>query len=112
MKKCDASPAGSAPRRFIDQAITGSLAPRQRAVEIGNTVADVMDAGATLGKKLRHGTVGIGGFEQLDVDRTEMQADDGRAVGRFRPAGSKTQNVAVKRESVGNARDRDADMGD
>src|SRR5688572_21023961 len=103
---------GAAPGRFIDQPIAGRASPRQRRLEIGDPVADVVDAGPAFRKELRHGARGIARLEQLDVDGTEMQADDGRAVGRLGVARGKTQDVTIEGERVVDAGDGDADMSD
>lgn len=114
MKKSDAAAAGSAPGRLIDQAVSRSLTALQGGIEIGNAVANVMNAGTALRQKLGDRTRRIAGLEQLDVHGTEPQADDLGAVRGFRipGGGSKPEDVAVKRKRVGDAGDGDADMSD
>src|SRR5206468_9194786 len=96
MQKSDASSAGPAPGRRIDQLIAGCPATRQGGVQIGHAVADVVDAGPAFRKKLRHGTLRIARLEQLDVDVAEMQTDDRGAVSGFGSSRSKAQDVAIE----------------
>jgi len=112
MNKSDAAAAGSAPGRLIDQAVSRGLTALQRGTEVGNAVADVMNARTALRQKLGDWTRGVAGLEQLDVDGTEPQADDGGAVRGFRMPGSKAQDVAVKGKGFGDAGNGDADMSD
>src|SRR3982074_2369480 len=96
MQESDAPSAGPAPGLLIDRVIPGRTAARERGVEIRDAVADVMDAGPAFRKELRHGTLGIAGLEQLDVDAVEMQADDRGAISGFRTSRRESQNVAIK----------------
>src|SRR5882672_1433558 len=100
MQERDAPSAGSTPGLLIDQLIACRAAACQRGVEVGDAVADVVDAGPAFRKKLRHGTLGIARLEQLDVDVAEMQADDRGAIGGFGPSRSESQDVAVKGECL------------
>src|SRR5882762_8308258 len=112
MEKRDAPAAGPAPRRRIDQLIAGCPATRQGGVQIGHAVADVVDAGPAFRKELRHGTRGIARLEQLDVDAAKVEADDRGAISGFWSSWSKAQDVAIKGQGLGNARDCDADVSD
>src|SRR2546426_900851 len=110
MDERDAPSAGPAPGRFIDQVIARRPAALQRGVEIGDAVGDVMDARTALRKELRHGTGGIAGLEQLDVDTAEIQADDRGAVEGFGPSGRESQDLAIEAKRLCEARDRDTDV--
>src|SRR5688500_13893308 len=96
MQERDTPSAGPEPRLLIDQAISRGLTAVERDVEIGDAVADVMDARPTLRQELGHGTCGIAGLEQLDVHRTETQTDDPGAIGGLRPSRGESQYVAVE----------------
>src|SRR6266566_8773293 len=85
MQKSDSPSAGPASGRLIHELVAGRATARQCGVEIRHAVADVMDARSPFCKEFGHGTGGIVGFEQLDVDVTEVQADDLGAVDGFGP---------------------------
>lgn len=112
MQKRDATFAGPAPGRFIDQAVPKSLTALQRGIEIGDAVANVVDARPASGQKLGDGTRGIARLEELDVDGTEPQADDPGAIGGFRMPRREAEDVPVEGQGVGDARDGDADVSD
>jgi hypothetical protein len=112
MYEGDPPAAGPAPGLFVDQPVPRRATARQGAIEVGDPVADVMDAGPAVGEKLRYGTPGVARFEQLDVHVAKGQADDGRPVRGFRRAGSELQHVAVERERFGDARHGDSDVRD
>ena len=112
MQKGNAAAAGAAARRFIDEAVAGGAGAGQRGIQIGDAVADVVDPRAALGQEPGDRAVRIARLEQLDVDVAEREAHDRRAVGRLRVARVETQHVAIEWQGVGNARDRDADVGE
>src|SRR5437667_5053987 len=112
MEKCDAPSACSEPGRLVDQLVAGGAAALQGGVEIGDAVTDVMDARPALRQEFGDGAGGIPRFEQLDVDRAEVQADDRGAISGFRASGRESQNVAIEGKDLGDARDRDADVSD
>jgi len=85
MQKSDSPSAGPASGRLIHELVAGRATARQCGVEIRHAVADVMDAWSAFCKEFRHGTGRVVGFEQLDVDVTEMQADDRGAIDGFGP---------------------------
>src|SRR2546426_7398481 len=114
MQKSDSPSAGPAPGRLIHELVAGRATARQCGVEIRHAVADVMDAWSAFCKEFRHGTGRVVGFEQLDVDVTEVQADDLGAIDDFGPrspgTGGEAQDVAIKAQCLGDARHGDADM--
>src|SRR5437879_990417 len=112
MQKSDAPSTGPAPGRRVDELIAGCPATRQGSVQIGHAVADVVDAGPAFGEKLRHGTLRIARLEQLDVDAAKVEADDRGAISGFGSSRSKAQDVAIKGQCLGDARDCDADVSD
>src|SRR5262245_50999364 len=108
MHECDASPAGPTSGRLVDEAVPRGAAARERAVEIRDPVAHMMNAGTALGDELRDGTRGIERLEQLDVHGPERQGDDGRAVGALRSSGSQAEDVAIEAERSVDTGHRDA----
>src|SRR5229473_286727 len=71
-----------------------------------------MDPGPPLGEELRHGAVGVAGFEQLDLDVTEREADNSRAVRGLGGAWRKAEDVPVEGECGVDRPHSDADVGD
>lgn len=111
MHERDAATAGTAPRGGVDELITGGATAFQRAVEVGDAVADVMDPGAAPGEEFGNRRIGVARLEQLDVDVAETQRNDGRAIRLFGRLGSDAEDVLIEGQGVGDAGDRDADVG-
>src|SRR5437879_5036131 len=82
MQKRDASPAGAAARRRVDEAVSRRATASERAVEIGDSVADVMDPRPAPGEESRDGAVRVERLEQLHAHIAQGQADDRGAIGR------------------------------
>ena len=57
MHEGDPAPAGPGAGSLVDQAVAGRAAGRQRGVEIGHPVADVVDPGTATLEELGNGTV-------------------------------------------------------
>jgi len=112
MQERDAPAAGPAPRRLIDQLVARNAAAFESGIEIGDAVADVMDARAAFRKELCHGAGRIGRLEQLDVHLPDPHGDNLGTVRRFGRPGSKTEDVAVEGQRFADARHGDADMRD
>ena len=68
MQKRDASPAGAAARRRVDEAVSRRATASERAVEIGDSVADVMDPRPAPGEESRDGAVRVELLEPLQAD--------------------------------------------
>src|SRR6266404_3778138 len=111
MQKSDAPSAGPAPGRLVDQVVSRRAAALERGLQVRDAVADVMNARPAFCKEFRHGTRGIARLEQLDVDAAEVEADDRGAISGFGPSRRESQDVAIKGERIGDARDGDADVG-
>jgi hypothetical protein len=69
----DAGAADADPRRLVDQAQARLLQRRQRGVDVGHLVGDVVDAGALLGQELADGRVRAEGREELDVVLADVE---------------------------------------
>lgn len=111
MYERDAATAGAAPRRGVDQREPSGAAPRQRLVEIGHAIADMVNPGAAPGEEFGDRGIRVVRLEQLDVDVAETQGNDGGAIRLLRGLWSDAEDVSIKRQGVGDAGDRDADMG-
>src|SRR5436309_13918509 len=112
MQERDAPAAGPAPRRLIDQLVAGSAAAFESGIEIGDAVADVMDARAAFRKELCDGAGRIGGLEELDVHLLDPQGDNLGTVRRFGLPGSKTEDVGVEGPRLAPTRYADDQMSD
>ena len=99
-------------RLLVDQPVPFRAALRERLVEIGNPVADVMDPRSAPLKESRDGTVGRTRLEQLDLGLAEWQGDDVGAVGSFRRMRRDAEHIAIEWQRGFDALDRDTDMGD
>jgi hypothetical protein len=87
VKEGNASSTGAATGYLIDQAVSGGARAVEGGIEVGHTVADVVDARSALRQEPGDRTVGVDGLEQLDVHVAERQAYDGGAVGPLTGAG-------------------------
>ncbi len=85
----------------------------QGLVEIGHPVADMVNTGASFGHELGDGPFGCEGLQQLNLGFAERQGHDGCAVPFLRPVvGFEAKDVAIKRQALVDAFDRETDMGD
>ena len=73
MDEGDPAASRADPGCLVDQPVAASLALGQGLVQIGNPVADVMNAGAAPLEKARDGSVRSAGFEQLDLGWAERK---------------------------------------
>ena len=111
MQERDAASTSSGSRRFVDQPVPKFAAPREGSVEVGDTIADVVDAGPTLRQKFADRRVGNQRFKQLDVRVAEFKMYDSGAVYFFRSTHADVEHVAVKRHRVLDVRDCNSDVG-
>ena len=79
-------------------------------VEIGDAVADVVDAGTTALEKLRDRTVRGERSEQLDLRLPERQRHDGRAVGLLGGMRGEAEHIPIERERRVDVGHGDSDM--
>ena len=112
MQEGDAAATRATARRVVYQAVPGGATALERAVEIGDAVAEVMDSGAPPRQKLGDRALRIAGLEQLDGHVAECQADDRGAVGDLGMAGGQAQHIAVEGQGISDAGNGDADVGE
>ena len=96
MHEGDAVSAGARAGCLVYQLVTGLPAGGQGRIEIGNTVADVVNAGPAASKKSSDWTVRLERRQQLHERFTERQRHDGRAVGDFGRMRLDAEDVAVE----------------
>lgn len=97
---------------LVDQPVALGVALGESLVEIGDTVADVVNAGTAAFEKTRDRSVRCTGLEQFDLGAAEGNGDDARPVGDFERMGFDVQHVTVEWQRRVDALDRDADVGD
>jgi hypothetical protein len=105
-------PGGPTAGNLVDEAIAGVSARLNRGVEIGNPVADMMDARPPASQEFPDGTVRIGRSQQFYSRVSEGKAQDGGSVYHLGWIRLHSQDVAVE----GNCRleiwNGNTDMGD
>ena len=112
MEKGNAVPADTLARSFIYQAVSRATTRREGRVEIGNPVADVVDARSAASEKFRDWSRGIGGREQLEPGGAELDRPNGGPIDGFSGLRLDAEDVAIKSEGSVQIGDRDADVSD
>ena len=102
--------AGSQAGNLVHEAVPGLPAALERGVEIGNTVAHVMDAGTAPLEESGNGTVGVPRSEELDFRFPEGEGQYGGAIGRFGGMWLDAQHLPVERRGGVEVGDGYSDM--
>lgn len=92
----DPAATGTGAWQFIYQAIPRRATGRQRPVQVGDPITDVMDSGPTFGEEPRDGAVRGLGFQEFDFGPPEMERDDAGAVGLFRSSGNHSEDISIE----------------
>ena len=106
------APTCTRTRLLIHELVAGAAAGIESFVQIGNPVADVVDAGPAFGQEFGDGTIGGAGLQKLDLGVAEVQRDDHRPIRHFGAAGGETKHLGIEGKGCGDVLHRDADMGD
>lgn len=112
MDECDPVPARSLSGQFVDQLVPGAAAGVEGGVEVGDPIADVVDAGPAPCQEATHRRIGPERLQQFHLALAEGQGHDGGTVGHCRRAGLESEHVAIERDRGGKVRHGDSDMGD
>jgi len=112
MQEGDAPPVSALTGRFVDEPVAGTATRIEGTVEVGDPVADVVNARSATREKPSDRTVGAVWLQKLHLNVAECQADDRRAVDPFRRAGDEAEDVTIERKSGRDAGHRDRDMSD
>ncbi len=96
---------------LVYQAVSGGPAGLQCRVEIGNPIADVVNAGASPGQEFSNGAVRLERGEQLHLRVTHWKRQDDGAIDTFRRMGHQPEDVPVKGKRGFQVGDGDSDMG-
>jgi hypothetical protein len=109
--KGDPPATGAEPRRFVDQPIPGGATSGESGIEIGDSVADVMDSWSPPGQKTGDWAFGGSRRQQFHFGLAEREADDGGAVSGFGWVRLEGQHVTIEGDRRVEVLDSDADMG-
>jgi hypothetical protein len=105
------SPSRTRTRHLVNQAIPRCPTRLNRRVQIGDTVADVMDAGAAFGQEFANRAVFVLGSHQLHFGFPDGECNDGSSIDYFRWMRRYPEYISVKRERHFDVGYRNADMG-
>jgi len=112
MNERDSAPSGSLARRVIDQLVPAVPAGVEGLVEIGDTIAEVVDSRAPLGQESGDRTVGVHGLEEFDLGIAEGERHDSCAVRLLGGMRGDPEDVAVEAQGGFDVRDGDAHVGE
>lgn len=111
MDKGNPAAAGANAWLVVDQGVARGPATGQCRLQVGNAVADVVNAGSPAGQKPADRGIGLQRFEELDFRIAEVQMDDPGTVGHLRSPGTEAKDVAVKGARCLNAGHGNSDVG-
>ena len=108
------NPAAASARAglLIDQGVALGATGSERRVEVGNTVAHVMNAGTTATEETTDRRIGTSGLEQLDLAATEIEMDDPGTVDFIGASRGHPEHVTIEPQRRFNVLDGDAKVGD
>ena len=109
----EGNPAAGGPsaRHLVYQTVSSGSAGLECRVEIGNPIADVVNAGPAPGQEFSNRTVRLERGQQLHFRVAHWKRQDGGAIDGFGRMGHQAQDVPVKSQSGFQVGDGDADMG-
>lgn len=102
--------AVTAARRFVHEAVAGLPAGLESLVQVGNTVAHMMNARAAAGQELRDRAVRCQRVQEFDGHIAQGECDDLRTVDGLRGARYEPEDVTIEGERFIEIRDCDADV--
>ena len=97
---------------LVYQTVSGCPARFECRVEIGNPVADVVDARASPGEEFPNGTVRMERREQLNLGIPQWKRHNGGAIDCFGRMRHDAKDVPIKSECRFQVGDGDSDMRD
>lgn len=110
MHKRNSPSAGSRPRNLVYQAVAGFPAGSDSGIQIGNSVADMMDAGAASSQELAHRAFLFHGSQQLDLGVTKRECQDGGPINHLGWMRLDSENIPVKGKGGFQIRNSNTDM--
>lgn len=112
MYEGDPASPGSDTWYLVYQTVSGCPAGLECRVEIGNPVADVVNARASPGEEFSNGTVRVERREQLNLGVSQWKRQDGGAIDCFGRMRHDAKDVPVKGECRFHVGDGNSDMRD
>jgi len=112
MDERDAVSAGAETGCLIDQLVPGAPAGGEGGIQIGDPVADMVDAWSAAVQEFRDRAVGGPGLQQFDVRFAEPERHDAGTIGFLRVTREQSEDITIERQRGLDALDGDADVGD
>lgn len=112
MEKGDPPLAGAPARGFVNQAVAGLPAGGEGRVEVGDPIAEVVDAGAVALEVFSDRAVRIVRGQQLDHGVAEGDGNYPGAIGMLGQAGPRAEDLAVEPQRLLEVGYCDPDMGE
>jgi len=111
MEERDPVSAGTGAGLLINQRVACATASRERLIQIGDPVADVMDSRAATSQESTDGRIGIRRFEEFHLGAAEVEMDDPSPIDQFGGTWGQAEDVAVKAQRRIDTFDGDAEVG-
>jgi thioredoxin 1 len=111
MQERNAPAASSRAWPLVHQTIASRPAGLDGGIEIGDPVADVMNAGAALGQESSNGAVSLDRRQKLDLGLSKRERQNCGSVNRFRRMGLDSEHVTIKGHCRIEVSYGNADMG-
>jgi thioredoxin 1 len=111
MDECNPAARCAGARHLVDQPVARRSARLHSRVEVGNTVADVMNARSSFGQEPAHRALSLQWLQQLYLGISEREGQYPCAVYDFGRMRLDPEDVAVKGHRVLQIVDSNADMG-
>ena len=111
MKKSNPMSPRTAARGFIHQTVACGAALFEGSLEVGNPIADVMNAGTVAVEKPGDGSVGRGGRQELDVGFTQRQGNYPGSVDIFNRSRLDPEHGAIESKRFVEVGDGNPDVG-
>jgi hypothetical protein len=112
MEERDTFPFGAEAGCFVDEADACGFATRERAVEIVNREANVVNAGTSFGDELADWRLGGVGLEELNERLAGLHSGNAGAVGIVKRDLRHAEDVAVEGKDLIKCLHGDAHVGD
>jgi hypothetical protein len=112
--ECNSSTFGAYPRRFVNEAVACGPAGHKRGIQIGHAIADVMNAGTSLGKEFPNRTFGLERGQQLDLRIAERESQNPSPIYLFGWMRFQAEDIAVERQrgsEIGNGNSNMSNAG-
>ena len=108
MQEGDAMAASAGAGQVVNELIAEDPACGKRRIEVGNPVADVVDAGTAFGEEAGDWGVRRDRLQEFDIGPAEVEVEDPGTIGFLRSATGDLQDVAVEGDGLLEAGDGDA----